>query len=88
MAHVLFHRFMNINPKNSQFINKDRFVLSNGHVCALQYIVWHFLGFDVSIDDLKSFRQLGSKCPGHPERGDTDGIDVTTGPLGQGTVYI
>ncbi|ORZ03901.1 transketolase [Syncephalastrum racemosum] len=84
MAHVLFHRFVNFNPKNPDFINKDRFVLSNGHACALQYVLWHLLGFDVSMDDLKNFRQLGSKCPGHPERTDTPGLDVTTGPLGQG----
>lgn len=61
MAHVLFHRFVNFNPKNPDFINKDRFVLSNGHACALQYVLWHLLGFDVSMDDLKNFRQLGSK---------------------------
>ncbi|KAL8281200.1 hypothetical protein RQP46_006558 [Phenoliferia psychrophenolica] len=83
-AHVLFSRFFKCNPKNSSWINRDRFVLSNGHACALQYVLLHLMGYKVSIDDLKSFRQLDSICPGHPEVGITDGIEVTTGPLGQG----
>jgi len=83
-AHVLFSRFLNANPKNSQWLNRDRFVLSNGHGCALQYAMLHLLGYDLSMDDLKAFRQLHSKTPGHPEAGHTDGIEVTTGPLGQG----
>ncbi|KIP06009.1 hypothetical protein PHLGIDRAFT_19553 [Phlebiopsis gigantea 11061_1 CR5-6] len=83
-AHVLFSRLFNSNPKNSKWYNRDRFVLSNGHACALQYILLHLLGFKLSLDDLKSFRQLGSLTPGHPEAGHTDGIEVTTGPLGQG----
>ncbi|ORY89956.1 transketolase [Syncephalastrum racemosum] len=83
MAHVLFNQ-MTFNPKNPKFINRDRFVLSNGHGCALQYIYLHLLGYDVSMDDLKQFRQIGSKTPGHPESADTPGIEVTTGPLGQG----
>ncbi|KAJ2085767.1 Transketolase [Coemansia sp. RSA 986] len=84
MAHVLFTRFLNANPKNSNWFNRDRFVLSNGHGCALQYILLHFLGYKVSMDDLKNFRQLDSTTPGHPECTHTDGIEVTTGPLGQG----
>lgn len=79
-----FSRFINANPKNSKWFNRDRFVLSNGHACALQYVLLHLLGYQLSIDDLKAFRQLGSKTPGHPEAGHTDGIEVTTGPLGQG----
>ncbi|KAI8971731.1 transketolase [Mycotypha africana] len=84
IAHTLFTKFLNCNPKNPYFKNRDRFVLSNGHACALQYILLHLLGYNVSMDDLKNFRQLGSKTPGHPERIDTEGIEVTTGPLGQG----
>ncbi|KJA27448.1 hypothetical protein HYPSUDRAFT_83775 [Hypholoma sublateritium FD-334 SS-4] len=84
VAHVLFSRFVNANPKNSKWFNRDRFVLSNGHACALQYILLHLLGYKLSLDDLKAFRQLDSKTPGHPEAGHTDGIEVTTGPLGQG----
>ncbi|KAF9533402.1 transketolase [Crepidotus variabilis] len=83
-AHVLFSRFINANPKNSKWFNRDRFVLSNGHACALQYVLLHLLGYKLSLDDLKAFRQLDSKTPGHPEAGHTDGIEVTTGPLGQG----
>ncbi|KAJ1643329.1 Transketolase [Coemansia erecta] len=84
MAHVLFTRFINANPKNSQWMNRDRFVLSNGHGCALQYVLLHLLGYKLTLDDLKNFRQLDSKTPGHPECTHTDGIEVTTGPLGQG----
>ncbi|GAA5971646.1 hypothetical protein JCM11641_000669 [Rhodosporidiobolus odoratus] len=83
-AHVLFSRFFNCNPKNPKWANRDRFVLSNGHACALQYVLLHLLGYEVSIDDLKSFRQLDSITPGHPELGVTPGVEVTTGPLGQG----
>ncbi|KAJ1729878.1 Transketolase [Coemansia sp. Benny D160-2] len=84
MAHILFTRFLNANPKNSAWFNRDRFVLSNGHACALQYILLHLLGYKVTMDDLKQFRQLDSVTPGHPERTHTDGVEVTTGPLGQG----
>ncbi|KAH7889784.1 Transketolase, thiamine diphosphate binding domain-containing protein [Phlebopus sp. FC_14] len=84
VAHVLFSRFFNANPKSSKWFNRDRFVLSNGHACALQYIYLHLLGYKLSMDDLKSFRQLDSLTPGHPETHYTDGIEVTTGPLGQG----
>ncbi|CEP14873.1 hypothetical protein [Parasitella parasitica] len=84
IAHTLFTKFLHANPKNPYFKNRDRFVLSNGHACALQYIILHLLGYNVTMDDLKNFRQLGSKTPGHPERIDTEGVEVTTGPLGQG----
>ncbi|KAJ1923646.1 Transketolase [Tieghemiomyces parasiticus] len=84
IAHVLFTRHFKSNPKNSQWFNRDRFVLSNGHACALQYILLHLLGYKLSMDDLKQFRQVSSNTPGHPENHHTDGIEVTTGPLGQG----
>ncbi|KAH9946310.1 transketolase [Epithele typhae] len=84
VAHVLFTRFFNANPKSSKWFNRDRFVLSNGHACALQYILLHLMGYKLSMDDLKAFRQIDSLTPGHPEAGHTDGIEVTTGPLGQG----
>lgn len=84
MAHVLFTKFLSFNPKNSKWLNRDRFILSAGHGCMLQYSLLHLLGYDLSLDDLRNFRQLHSKTPGHPEYGLTDGIDVTTGPLGQG----
>ncbi|KDR73467.1 hypothetical protein GALMADRAFT_611443 [Galerina marginata CBS 339.88] len=84
VAHILFSRFLNANPKDSKWFNRDRFVLSNGHACALQYVLLHLMGYKLTMDDLKQFRQLNSKTPGHPEAGHTDGIEVTTGPLGQG----
>ncbi|KAJ7489910.1 transketolase [Mycena galericulata] len=83
-AHILFSRFLVANPKQSKWFNRDRFVLSNGHACVLQYSMLHLLGYKLSMDDLKAFRQLDSLTPGHPEAGHTDGIEVTTGPLGQG----
>lgn len=84
VAHVLFNKFMNFNPKNPKWLNRDRFVLSNGHGCMLQYALLHLFGYDVTMDDLKNFRQLDSITPGHPEAHDTPGVEVTTGPLGQG----
>jgi len=84
MAHVLFTKFLKCNPNNSKWINRDRFVLSNGHGCTLQYVLNHLMGYKITLDDLKNFRQYMSITPGHPERGMTDGIEVTTGPLGQG----
>ena len=84
LTHVLFSRHLRCNPANPDWINRDRFVLSNGHACALQYSLLHLLGYDVTIEDLKNFRQLDSKTPGHPECHMTPGIEVTTGPLGQG----
>jgi transketolase len=85
MAFVLWDRFMRFNPKNPQWFNRDRFVLSAGHGCMLQYALLHLTGYDsVSLDDIKQFRQWGSRTPGHPENFETKGIEVTTGPLGQG----
>jgi transketolase len=85
MAFVLWDRFMRFNPKNPQWFNRDRFVLSAGHGCMLQYALLHLTGYDsVTIDDIKQFRQWGSRTPGHPENFETAGVEVTTGPLGQG----
>ncbi len=85
MAFVLWNKFMRFNPKNPKWINRDRFVLSAGHGCMLQYAMLHLTGYDsVSLDEIKQFRQWGSKTPGHPENHVTTGIEVTTGPLGQG----
>jgi transketolase len=84
ITYLLFHQFMRHNPANSKWTNRDRFVLSNGHASAMLYSVLHLTGYKVSIEDLQQFRQWGSITPGHPEYGDTDGVEVTTGPLGQG----
>ena len=84
MAYALWAAHLNINPEQSDWINRDRFVLSAGHGSALLYSLLHTTGFDVSIDDLKQFRQLDSKTPEHPEVGHTHGVEATTGPLGQG----
>ncbi|KAI9693613.1 MAG: Transketolase [Bathelium mastoideum] len=84
VAHVLFNKFMTFNPKNPDYINRDRFVLSNGHGCMLQYALLHLFGYDVPMEQIKRFRQVDSITPGHPEAHDTAGIEVTTGPLGQG----
>jgi transketolase len=84
IAYLLFHKLLKHNPANSHWADRDRFVLSNGHASALLYSTLFLSGYDVSLDDLKSFRQWHSRTPGHPERGDTDGVEVTTGPLGQG----
>lgn len=85
MAFVLWDKFMKFNPKNPKWVNRDRFVLSAGHGCMLQYALMHLTGYDsVTIDDIKQFRQLGSRTPGHPENFETPGVEVTTGPLGQG----
>lgn len=84
-AYVLFKKFMNFNPKNPDFVNRDRFVLSAGHGSMLQYALLYLFGYDsVTLDDIKQFRQFQSRTPGHPENFETKGIEVTTGPLGQG----
>ena len=84
IAEVLWRDFLKHNPNNPQWADRDRFVLSNGHGSMLIYSLLHLTGYDLSIDDLKSFRQLHSKTPGHPELGYTPGVETTTGPLGQG----
>ena len=84
MAHLLWAQFMEYNPKNPHWANRDRFILSNGHACMLQYSFLYLTGYDLTLDDIKNFRQLHSKTAGHPEYGLCPGIDVTTGPLGQG----
>jgi transketolase len=84
MTYALWTRFMNQNPKNPKWFNRDRFVLSAGHGSALLYSMLHLSGYNVTMDDLKQFRQWGSKTPGHPEYGHTEGVEATTGPLGQG----
>jgi len=84
IAEVLWNDYLNHNPANPQWANRDRFVLSNGHGSMLQYSLLHLTGYDVSIEDIKNFRQLHSKTPGHPEYGYTPGVETTTGPLGQG----
>ncbi|CAK9169463.1 unnamed protein product [Ilex paraguariensis] len=85
MGHILYDEVMKYNPKNPYWFNRDRFVLSAGHGCMLQYALMHLAGYDsVQEEDLRSFRQWGSKTPGHPENFETPGVEVTTGPLGQG----
>jgi len=84
IAYLLFHKIMKHSPSNSKWPDRDRFVLSNGHASALIYGTLFLTGYKLTIDDLKGFRQWGSKTPGHPEYHHTDGIEVTTGPLGQG----
>ncbi|UBF26473.1 transketolase [Kovacikia minuta CCNUW1] len=85
MAFVLWDRLMRFNPKNPKWFDRDRFVLSAGHGCMLQYALMYLTGYDsVTIDDIKQFRQWESKTPGHPENFETEGVEVTTGPLGQG----
>lgn len=84
MGHVLWSEAMNYSPTNPDWANRDRFILSAGHGCMLQYCYLHLTGYDLSMDDLKNFRQLESKTAGHPEYGLAPGVDITTGPLGQG----
>lgn len=84
IVYSLWEHFLSFNPRDPQWLNRDRFVLSAGHGSALLYALLHMNGFDISVDDLKKFRQLGSKTPGHPEYGHTPGVDATTGPLSQG----
>jgi transketolase len=84
LGYVLFRRMLHVNPANPLWRDRDRFVLSAGHACVLQYSLLHLCGYELSLDDLGQFRQWGSRTPGHPERGHTPGVEVTTGPLGQG----
>ena len=84
MAYELWAKHMNHNPANPNWVNRDRFILSGGHGSTLLYSLLHFFGYGVTIDDMKNFRQLGSKTPGHPEYGHTVGVEATTGPLGAG----
>lgn len=84
IAEVLWHDFLRHSPLNPAWLNRDRFILSNGHGSMLQYALLHLTGYALSIDEIKNFRQLHSKTPGHPEYGETPGVETTTGPLGQG----
>ncbi len=84
IGHVLWSKVLNYNPKNPHWANRDRFILSAGHACMFQYSFLYLTGYDLTLDDIKNFRQLHSKTAGHPEYGLLDGIEVTTGPLGQG----
>src|SRR5690348_3138514 len=84
LAEILWRDFFRHNPHNPQWFNRDRFVLSNGHGCMLLYSLLHLTGYALSLNDLQQFRQLHSKTPGHPEYGETPGVETTTGPLGQG----
>ena len=84
VAFTLWAKFLRFDPKRPDWLGRDRFVLSAGHGSMLIYSLLHLFGYDVSIEDLKQFRQLGSKTPGHPEHGHTPGVEVTTGPLGSG----
>src|SRR5215471_20008743 len=84
LAYLLYTEVMHHNPANPHWVDRDRFVLSAGHACILQYATLHLSGYDLSLEELKRFRQWESKTPGHPEVHHTVGIEVTTGPLGQG----
>ena len=84
MAYVLWTRFLRHNPKNPKWENRDRFLLSAGHGSMLLYSLLHLTGYELPLDEIKRFRQWGSKTPGHPEYGLTPGVEITTGPLGQG----
>jgi transketolase len=84
LGYTLYRHILRLHPSDTSWRDRDRFVLSAGHACVLQYALSHLCGFDLSLEDLKSFRQWESRTPGHPERGHTPGIEVTTGPLGQG----
>ncbi|HEY7932948.1 MAG TPA: transketolase [Solirubrobacteraceae bacterium] len=84
LAYTIFKRFLRSNPEDTGWPDRDRFVLSSGHACVLQYSLLHLTGYSIALSDLEQFRQWGSLTPGHPERGHTPGIEITTGPLGQG----
>ena len=84
LAYRIYTRYLRHDPADPGWIDRDRFVLSGGHACMLQYAALHLAGYDLTIADLEQFRQWGSRTPGHPERGVTPGIEINTGPLGQG----
>ena len=84
LAFILWDRYLHFNPRNPHWPGRDRFILSNGHASMLLYSMLHLTGYDLSLDDIKQFRQWGSKTPGHPEYGLRPGVETTTGPLGQG----
>ena len=84
LAYTLWKDHLIFNPKEPDWVNRDRFILSAGHASALLYSMLHLTGYDLNIEDLKQFRQYGSKTPGHPENILTEGVEATTGPLGQG----
>jgi transketolase len=84
LGYTIYQRFLRANPQDTAWPDRDRFVLSAGHACVLQYSLLHLCGYDLGLDDMERFRQWGSRTPGHPERGHTPGIEITTGPLGQG----
>ncbi len=84
LAYVLYRRVMRHNPANPDWPNRDRFILSAGHACILQYATLHLTGYNLSLEELKRFRQWESRTPGHPEHFVTEGVETTTGPLGQG----
>jgi transketolase len=84
VAFVIYDRFMKFNPADPDWLNRDRFILSAGHASMLLYSILHITGYDITLADIKNFRQLNGRCPGHPEQGVTPGVETTTGPLGQG----
>ncbi|HIC96879.1 MAG TPA: transketolase [Aquificaceae bacterium] len=84
IVYLIYDRFLKFNPKNPRWVNRDRFILSAGHASAMLYATLYMFGYDLTLEDLKNFRQLGSKTPGHPESWVTPGVEATTGPLGQG----
>ena len=84
IAYSLWQNALTFNPKNSKWLNRDRFILSAGHGSMLNYSLLHLYGYKLTIEDIKNFRQFGSKTPGHPEYNHTDGVETSTGPLGQG----
>src|SRR5258706_2276412 len=85
LAYALWQRPLRYNPANPEWLDRDRFILSAGHACMLLYSVLYLTGYDLTLDDIKQFRQWGSRTPGHSEHGVTPGVEATTGPLGQGT---
>ena len=86
ILHTLITRHLRVNPRDTKWFDRDRFILSAGHGSALLYSAYHMMGFEISMEDIKNLRQAGSKTPGHPEVNQAEGVDATTGPLGQGIV--